>query len=245
MANPVNPPRTIDFPRRRERARATRFRVLDAARALFVERGYVATTIDAIAERADVSPETIYARFGNKRTILSDLVDVSIAGDDVAAPILERDWVQEMRDQLDPHRRLRMLAGRGRSILERRAAVDDVVSGAAAADPDIAALRQVGKVQRHAGQRELLRIVVGAGGLREGLDLESAADILYAIGSPETYQLLVTDRGWSPSRFEAWYGETLDRLLLSPEDHPDHAPQESERRGERHQDDHADDQQRP
>jgi hypothetical protein len=123
--------------------------------------------------------------------------------------------------------------------------VDDVVSGAAAADPDIAALRQVGKVQRHAGQRELLRIVVGATGLREGLDLEAAADILYAIGSPETYQLLVTDRGWSPARFEAWYGETLDRLLLSPEDHPDQAPQESERSGERHQDDQADDQQRP
>ena len=245
MADPVNPPRIIDFPRRRERARATRIRVLDAARALFVERGYVATTIDAIAERADVSPETIYSRFGNKRAILSNLVDVSIAGDDIAEPILERGWVQEMRDEPDPHRRLRMLAGRGRSILERRAAVDEVVGGAAAADPDIAALRQLGKVQRHAGQRELLRIVVGASGLREGLDLAAAADILYAIGSPETYQLLVTDRGWSPARFEAWYGETLDRLLLPPEDHADQAPQESERGGERHEDDQADDQQRP
>jgi AcrR family transcriptional regulator len=245
MAEPVKPTGPVDFPRRRARARATRIRVLDAARALFVERGYVATTIDAIAERADVSPETIYARFGNKRTILSDLVDVSIAGDDVAAPILERDWVQAMRDQPDPHRRLRMLAGHGHSILERRAAVDEVVSGAAAADPDIAALRHAGKVQRHAGQRELLRIVVGPGGLRDGLDLDAAADILYAIGSPETYQLLVTDRGWSPARFEAWYGETLDRLLLPPEDDADQAPQESERGREHHQDDQADDQQRP
>ncbi len=245
MTDPVKPPRPVDFPRRRERARATRLRVLEAARALFVERGYVATTIDAIAERADVSPETVYSRFGNKRTILSDLVDVSIAGDDVAAPVLEREWVREMRDQPDPHHRLRMLAGGGSSILERRAAVDEVVSGAAAADPDIAALRRAGKTQRHAGQRELLRMVVGAGGLREGLDLETAADILYAIGSPETYQLLVTDRGWSPARFEAWYGETLDRLLLSPEDHPDQAPQESERGSQRHQDDKAHDQQRP
>ena len=245
MADPVKQPGTVDFPRRRERARATRLRVLDAARALFVERGYVATTIDAIAERADVSPETVYSRFGNKRAILSDLVDLSIAGDDVAAPILARDWVQEMRDQPGPHLRLRILAGHGRSILERRAAVDEVVGGAAAADPDIAALRQLGKVQRHAGQRELLRIVVGAGSLREGLDLEAAADILYAIGSPETYQLLVTDRGWSPSRFEAWYGETLDRLLLSPEDHPDHALQESERTSDHHENYQADDKQRP
>jgi len=245
VPDPVKPSRTFDFPRRRERARATRMRVLDAARALFVERGYVATTIDAIAERADVSSETIYARFGNKRAILSDLVDVSIAGDGIAAPILERDWVQQMRDEPDPHRRLRMLADRGRSILERRAAVDLVVGGAAAADPDIAALRELGKVQRHAGQLELLRIVVGTSGPREGLDLEAAADVLYAIGSPETYQLLVTDRGWSPSRFEAWYGETLDRLLLAPENHPDDALQESEGGGYHDENDEADDKQRP
>ena len=216
MPGPVKPFRAHDFPRRRERARATRMRVLDAARTLFIERGYVATTIDAIAEGADVSSETIYSTFGNKRSLLSQLVDVSIAGDVNETPILERDWVQEMRMEPDPRRRLRMLAGHGRSILERRADVDEVVRGASSADPDIAALRDLGKVQRFAGQREFLRIVVGATGLREGMDLETAADILYAIGSPETYRLLVVDRGWSDSRFERWYGETLERLLLDP-----------------------------
>ena len=109
-----------------------------------------------------------------------------------------------------------MLAGHGMSLLERRADVDEVVRGAASADPDIAALRDLGKVQRFAGQRELLRIVVGATGLREGMDLDTGADILYAIGSPETYRLLVVDRGWSGSRFERWYGETLELLLLDP-----------------------------
>ena len=216
MPVPVKQSRTSEFPRRRERARATRMRVLDAARALFIERSYVATTIDAIAERADVSSETIYSTFGNKRALLSELVDVSIAGDVNATPILERDWVREMREEPDPRRRLRMLARQGRSILERRSAVDEVVRGAAAADPDIAALRDLGKVQRLAGQREFLRIVVGSTGLREGMDLETAADILYAIGSPETYRLLVVDRGWSGARFERWYGDTLERLLLDP-----------------------------
>ena len=88
--------------------------------------------------------------------------------------------------------------------------------GAASADPDIAALRDLGKAQRFAGQREFLRIVVGSTGLREGMDLETAADILYTVGSPETYRLLVVDRGWSGSRFERWYGDTLERLLLAP-----------------------------
>ena len=131
----------------------THHAVLEAARALFIERGYVATTIDAIAERANVAPETVYAVFGTKRSLLAELVDVSIAGDDEAPPILEQPWVQEMRDEPDPRRRLRMLASKGRSILERRAAVDEVVRGAAAADPEIAALWERGKAQRYAGQR--------------------------------------------------------------------------------------------
>ena len=203
-----------DYKRRRERARATRTRVLDAANALFIERGYVATTIEAIADSADVSTETVYSAFGNKRSLLSDLVDISIAGEGSAPPVLEQDWVQELRDEPDVHRRVRILAGRGSAILDRRAAIDEVVRSAASADPEIAKLRDLGTAQRFAGQRELLRIVVGADGLRDGLDLATATDILYAIGSPETYRLLVLDRGWSGARFERWYGDTLNRLLF-------------------------------
>jgi AcrR family transcriptional regulator len=205
------------YPRRSERARATRARVLDAARELFIERGYGATTIDTIAGRADVSPETIYATFGNKRSVLSELVDISISGGVGAAPVLEQDWVREMRDESDPHRRVQILASNGRAILERRAAVDEIVRGAASTDPEMAALRDLGKAQRHAGQRELLRVIVGRDGLRPGLDLEVASDILYAIGSPETYQLLVVERGWSGSQFERWYAESVERLLLAPQ----------------------------
>lgn len=216
MAGSVKSSSPDRYPRRRERARATRARVLEAALALFVERGYVATTINAIAERADVSPETVYSTFGTKRSLLSELVDISIAGAVDAPPILQHDRVQTIRAEPDPHRRIRLLAGYGRSILERRAAVDDIVRGAAAADPEIAALLERGKVQRFEGQRELLRIVVGATSLRDGMDLETAADILFAIGSPETYRLLVVDRGWDATRFERWYGETLERLILEP-----------------------------
>jgi AcrR family transcriptional regulator len=216
MPETVKPSRIHDFPRRRERARATRLRILDAARALFIEQGYVGTTVLAIAERADVAPETVYSTFGTKRALLSDLVDISIAGDAAAPPILEQEWVQQVRQEPDARRRVRMLARQGRSILERRAALDEVVRGAAAADAEIAELRDLGKDQRFAGQRAILHIVVGAERLREGLDLETAADILYALGSPETYRLLVIDRGWNGDRFEAWYGETLERMLFQP-----------------------------
>jgi AcrR family transcriptional regulator len=214
MNRAVNTRRAYDSPRRQEQARATRRAILDAARDLFVERGYVATTMQAIAARARISPATVYATFTNKRSLLSALVDVSIAGDDAPVPILERAWVRAMRDEQDRLNRLRILARNGRLILERRTPIDEVVRAAAQADPDIRALWEEGKAQRLAGQRELLRIAAGRDGVREGLSRLAALDILYAIGSPETYRLLVIDRGWSADRFEEWYAETLQRLLF-------------------------------
>ena len=207
--------RAYDSPRRRGQALATQRAILEAARALFVDAGYVATTIDAIAARAEVSPETIYATFGNKRSLLSKVIDVSIAGDDAPVPILERGWVREMRGEPDPRRRLRILARNGRSILERTTPIYEVLRGAASADPQIASLWERNKAQRFAGQRELLRVLTQGGALREGLTVKAAADILFAIGSPETYRLLVLDRGWSADRFERWYADALERLLLA------------------------------
>lgn len=216
MEQPVKRRRVYDSPRRREQAMATRRAILDAARALFIGRGYVATTIDAIAASATVSPETVYSTFGTKGSLLSALVDVSIAGGDDAPPILDQAWVQEMRKEPDTRRRLLILAANGTSILERRAAVDEVVRGAAAADPEMATLWKRGNAQRFAGQRALLQMVVGAADLRVNMDLDTAAEILYAIGSPEIYRLLVADRGWSSSRFEQWYADMLAHSLLDP-----------------------------
>jgi AcrR family transcriptional regulator len=216
MTEPVKGRRVYDSPRRRDQARATRAAIVDAAEALFIERGYVATTIDSIATRATVSPETVFSTFGTKRALLSELMDVSISGGDDAPPILEQAWVQEMRSESDPRRRLQILATNGRSILERRWALDEVVRGAAAADPEMAKLWERGKTQRFAGQRALLQMAFGATDLREGLGLEAAAEILFAIGSPEVYRLLVVDRGWSGSQFESWYADALARLLLAP-----------------------------
>jgi len=215
MSRTVKPRRAYDSPRRRQQALATRRAVLDAARELFIQGGYVATTIDAIAARAGVSPETVYATFKNKRALLSALLDVAIAGDDAPVPILERSWVQQLRDQADPQRRLQILARNGRLILERTAPIYEVLRGAAAADPEIASLWEHAKAQRLAGQRELLRILTEHAPLRAGLPASTATDILFAVGSPETYRLLVADRGWSADRFERWYADTLARLLLA------------------------------
>lgn len=209
MGNGVKKKREYHSLRRAEQAQATRGAVLNAARDLFVARGYVATTIHAIAERAGVSPATVYGTFASKRGVLAALIDRSIAGDDAPVPILDRPWVRELRDEPDLGRRIAMLARQGRLMLARRSAVDEVLRAAAAADAEIAELWAQAKAQRFAGQTALLRMVAGP----DRPIAKGAADALYAIGSPETYQLLVRDRGWTAARFESWYEESISRLL--------------------------------
>jgi AcrR family transcriptional regulator len=206
--------RAYDSPRRREQARATRHAVIEASRDLFTTHGYVGTTVEAIATRAEVSPETVYAVFANKRTILSDLLDVTMAGDDEPVPILERPWVRAMAAEPRTDRRVRILARNARLILQRTNAVYEVLRAAAGSDPQIASLLERNRAQRFAGQRELIRILTDGHPLHDGLTVATAADVLFAIGSPETYRSLVIDRGWSAARFERWYADTLTRLLL-------------------------------
>jgi hypothetical protein len=120
-----------------------------------------------------------------------------------------------MRDERDPKHRLEILARNGCLILTRIATVYDVLRSAAAVDPEIATLWEAYKAQRFEGQRILLAILLRGAKLRQGLTKRAAADVLFTIGSPETYSLLVRDRGWSPAQFERWYRDSLARLLLA------------------------------
>jgi AcrR family transcriptional regulator len=206
--------RAYDAPRRRAQAMATRATVVVAARELFVDRGYAATTIAAVAARAGVSSETVYAVFGTKRGLLEAVVDASIAGDAEPVPVLERPWVEALREEPDVERRVRMLAQGGRAILERIAPIHRMLAGAAGVEPAAAEVLERYAAQRFEGQRALVRIVIDDAPMRQGVSMRAAVDTAFAIGSPETYRLLVEDRGWTPVRFERWYADTMIRLLL-------------------------------
>ncbi len=120
-----------------------------------------------------------------------------------------------MREEPDPSRRLEILARNGKLILERIAPVYEVLRGAAAADPQIAALWKQYTTQRFEGQRLLLGMLLGERRLRAGITLGAAADILFTVGSPETYWLLVRSRGWSGHQFERWFADALAGMLLA------------------------------
>ena len=172
-----------------------------AARELFLERGYGATTVEAISERADVPPATVYRLFSSKHGILKALFDVSIVGDHEDVPMVERPQVRALLDADDPRAAAGRLRGHRRQVNARVGPLYRILVSAAGTDPDAAAQLDELTRQRQQGQRSIARALSRAGALRPELRERDAADLIHALLSPELYRLLVLDRGWSPDRY--------------------------------------------
>ncbi|HZP27368.1 MAG TPA: helix-turn-helix domain-containing protein [Acidimicrobiia bacterium] len=197
------------------RTRFARAAVVEAARSLFLERGYGATTIEAISAGSDVPPATVYRLFSSKRGILKALLDVSIVGDDEAVPMAERPDVRSVLAETDPRQQLAGLVGITVRVNTRTAPIYRILVSAASSDPDAAALLDELTRQRQQGQGLVARSLARTGALRRELRERDAGDIIHALLSPEVYRLLVVDRGWSPERYERWLTATLTDQLLA------------------------------
>ncbi|WP_426513530.1 TetR/AcrR family transcriptional regulator [Dactylosporangium sp. McL0621] len=196
-----------------EKSRQTRRRILQAAYELFVSQGYGATTLQGIAERAGVAVQTIYFAFGNKPSLLKELVDVTIAGDDEPIPTLQRDWFREAlaADTAEAHLRAHV---RGTcAVLARVAPIMDVLQAAGAQDPNLASLWQQDTDPRLEVQSAAARSLIAKPGARADLTVEHAADLLYGLLSPQLYLLFTRDRGWTADRWEQWVHNTLHLQL--------------------------------
>lgn len=209
MASPQPGPR-----RDQARTRLARAAVVDAARALFLERGYGATTIEAISEHADVPTATVYRLFASKHGILKALLDVSIVGDHDDVPMAKRPQVRSLERHEDPRAQLAGFVGIAVQVNERVAPLYRILVSAAGTDPDAAALLDELTSQRQQGQRTIARSLARAGALRPGVRERDAADVIHALMSPELYRLLVVDRGWRADRYERWLTDTLQDQLL-------------------------------
>jgi AcrR family transcriptional regulator len=199
------------------RTRLARAAVVGAARTLFLERGYGATTIEAISAEADVPAATVYRLFASKLGILKALLDVSIAGDHEAVPVAERPQVNELAGADDPRQQLQGFVAFASGINDRVAPIYRILVSAAGTDPDAAALLDGLTQQRQQGQRMIARSLARAGALRSGMRERDAADIVHALLSPEIYRLTVVDRGWSGERYRTWLTQLLIDQLLPTE----------------------------
>ena len=198
--------------RRADKTQANRQRMREAAQTLFTTRGYAATSMQAIADEAGMSVQSLYFTFGSKRALLSELLDVAVAGDDEPVPTLERPRVRAALDDPDPESQLREQARLAREIYERVAPVLQVVAHAATADPEIHELWETNNAQRAVVMEQLITALAAKTPLRE--DTPAAVDVALALLSPELYHFLTRRRGWKPSRWEAWTADALVTQLL-------------------------------
>lgn len=192
-----------------EKARQTRRKILDAASALFVDQGYGATTLQEVAKEAGVAVQTIYFVFGNKRTLLKELVDVTIAGDDEPVATMDRPWFREALDKPTATAHLRAHITGTRAVLQRVARITEMLAAASATDPDVAALRTGTTDPRYTVQAAAAASLTAKPGSRPDVTPAHAADLLYALLSTEMYLLLVRERGWTPDQWEEWTYATL------------------------------------
>jgi len=211
MPGPVK--RHYDASRRRQGAARTRAAILDAARQLFTERGYAATPMTAIADRAGVALDTVYASVGRKPELARLLIETAISGTDQAIPAEQRDYVRAIRAAPDAGTKIATFAAAVAAIAPRLALVLGIIQQAAPTEPELARLWNQIAERRAANMRLFVADLATVAPLR--LDPGQAADIVWATNAAEMYQLLVGQRGWSPQRYERFLADTWRRLLLA------------------------------
>jgi AcrR family transcriptional regulator len=210
--SPVHPPvkRRYDRSKRREAAARTREAILNAALGLFGDRGYAATPMTAIAERAGVALDTVYASVGRKPELARLLIETAISGSNQAVPAEQRGYVQAIRAAPDAETKIAIYASAMRMIASRLAPVLGIVQQA---EPELAALWREIAERRAANMHLFVTDLAAVATLR--VDPGEAADIVWATNAPELYQLLVHQRGWTPERYEHFLADTWRRLLLA------------------------------
>ncbi len=206
--------RGYDNERRRLRSGETRQRIIDSARALIVEGGYHSTTISDIARAAEVHVDTVYQLVGRKPVLLRELVEQAISGEGRPVVANERDYVLAFRAETDPQRKLAIYARATRSIHERLAPLLASVRDAAATEPDAETVWREISERRAANMRRLVDDLSAAGGVRDDLPLEVAADTIWATNSAELYLMLTIERGWTADAYERWLLDVWLRFLL-------------------------------
>jgi AcrR family transcriptional regulator len=211
MPEDVKPRRPYRSQRRREQAEETRARVLEAAARLFAERGFESATISAIAEAAGVSPETVYAGFRNKRTLLGELIRAAVRGSE-AAPVPEQAGPRAVAAAVDQRKQLQLFAADVSLRLERVGPLVEVLSTASRTDPELAALLAKIHDERLANLRTFVQALAANGPLR--LEPEAALDTVWALASTDVHRLLTGTRGWSRERYREWLAGSLAALLL-------------------------------
>ncbi len=195
---------------RQRQAEETRQRILAAARELLTSRGYANTTLEMIAEAAEVSSKTISAVFGSKPGILAGLVNP----DAFDTPI--QHLLDQLRTSQEPVQRVALVALITRRVYESLVSQFELLRTAGVVAPELAELARQIEMRRRQNQSYLIAFLHEQGLLRRDLPPEEANDVLWALSSYDLYRMLVVERHWPPERYETWLANLLIQHLLQP-----------------------------
>lgn len=206
--------RRYNSSRRKEQALETRRQIVEAARQLFLVRGYTGATMDSIAQEAGVAVETVYATFRNKRAILTRLIDVSLVGDEESVPLLQREGPQAVMRETDQQRQVELFAEDIYQIMSRMTPIFEIMRTASKTDPEIADMYENMLSSRVQGLMAFVRALMKNGPLRDGVTADEAAETVWALTSADMITLLTQNRGWSADQYQRWLTDMLKRFLL-------------------------------
>jgi len=206
--------RPYDSPLRREQAARTKQAILEAAADRFTSEGYGRTTVRKIAEAAGVAVDTVYATFGSKARVLTGLIDSRLAPAGEAS-LLDRPEVIAFRDEPDQRRQIELFARDMAAMSARVRPVFEILRTAAAVEPDMAATYAEMEGYRIRNMGQAAEWIAAHGPLR--CPVERAAEIIWALTSPDVARLLCDQRGWTVEQHADWLADTLARTIL-PDD---------------------------
>jgi len=216
MADSVKSPRRYDSTLRAVRAAQSRLAVAVAARDLFLEQGYPATTMEAVAARAGVSLKTVYNAYTSKPGLLRAVWDLSLKGDLDQTPVAQRPWYAAVLAEPDPRTQLALLAENSAIIKTRIGPLLKVIRDAAPLDEDLAALWELIQIDYWHNQNAIIDSLNTKGALRAGLEPDRATDLLWTLNHPDLWLLLVDRRGWTPAQWQSWFTHAATEQLLGP-----------------------------
>jgi len=206
--------RAYDTAQRRLQSAASRQRIVDEARKLFLVQGYRITTIADIASAAGVNPDTVYRLVGRKPMVLRELIEQALSGTDHAVAGADRSYVRAMATEPDPVVKLEIYAAAVREIHGRMAPLFVALRDASSTEPEAEQVwKEIGE-RRAANMRKLVRDVRSAKKARYATSTSEAADTVWVLNSAELYVMLTVERGWTPQQYERWLARSLRQVVL-------------------------------
>ena len=196
--------------RRQEYAEATRQAILDAARRLFAEKGFFATRVEDIAAEARVSPATVYAVGGGKQGLMQKLIDLWATAPSIRATD------EDILRLADPVAILRLVSARARGMREDYGDIMRTILATAPNDPVVAAFTSQANVVYRDALTRIAQRLADLGGLRDGVDVTRATDILWLYFGYAGLFAMHDDNGWSWNQAEEWLADQAIHAVLRP-----------------------------